>query len=79
MLARNALRAIGRRPLEIESTIYQIESLGVRSLGIVAVTSVLIGMVADGAVCLRSTALRRRRVHPLASSSCPFCVSSDPR
>jgi phospholipid/cholesterol/gamma-HCH transport system permease protein len=34
-----------RRPLEITSTIYQIESLGVRSLGIVAVTSVFIGMV----------------------------------
>ncbi len=34
-----------RRPLEIASTIYQIESLGVRSLGIVAVTSVFIGMV----------------------------------
>ena len=32
-------------PLEIASTIYQIESLGVRSLGIVAVTSVFIGMV----------------------------------
>jgi phospholipid/cholesterol/gamma-HCH transport system permease protein len=34
-----------RRPLEIASTIYQIESLGVRSLGIVAVTSIFIGMV----------------------------------
>ena len=37
--------SLGRRPLEIASTIYQIESLGVRSLGIVAVTSVFIGMV----------------------------------
>jgi len=45
MLAWNALRAIVRRPLEIDSTIYQIESLGVRSLGIVAVTSIFIGMV----------------------------------
>jgi phospholipid/cholesterol/gamma-HCH transport system permease protein len=44
-LAWNALRSIVRRPLEIESTIYQIESLGVRSLGIVAVTSIFIGMV----------------------------------
>jgi phospholipid/cholesterol/gamma-HCH transport system permease protein len=34
-----------RRPLEISSTVYQIESLGVRSLGIVAVTSIFIGMV----------------------------------
>lgn len=45
MLAWNALRATLRRPLEIDSTIYQIESLGVRSLGIVAVTSIFIGMV----------------------------------
>ena len=36
---------VGRPPLEIASTIYQIDSLGVRSLGIVAVTSVFIGMV----------------------------------
>ena len=41
----NALRSILRRPLEISSTIYQIESLGVSSMGIVAVTSVFIGMV----------------------------------
>src|SRR5579875_923923 len=42
------LRTFGslfRRPLEIGSTIYQVESLGVRSLGIVAVTSIFIGMV----------------------------------
>ena len=45
MLTGRALRSIPRRPLEIASTIYQIESLGVRSLGIVAVTSVFIGMV----------------------------------
>jgi phospholipid/cholesterol/gamma-HCH transport system permease protein len=45
MLTWNATRSIPRRPLEIASTIYQIESLGVRSLGIVAVTSVFIGMV----------------------------------
>ncbi len=40
-----ALRATLRRPLETSATIYQIESLGVRSLGIVAVTSIFIGMV----------------------------------
>jgi phospholipid/cholesterol/gamma-HCH transport system permease protein len=40
-----AFRSTVRRPLEIASTIYQIESLGVRSLGIVAVTSIFIGMV----------------------------------
>jgi phospholipid/cholesterol/gamma-HCH transport system permease protein len=45
MLTRGALLALFRRPFEIGSTIYQIESLGVRSMGIVAVTSVFIGMV----------------------------------
>ena len=45
LLSWHALRAIARRPLEIGQTIYQIESLGVRSVGIVAVTSVFIGMV----------------------------------
>jgi len=44
-LTMAAARGVLRRPFEIESTIYQIESLGVRSLGIVAVTSVFIGMV----------------------------------
>jgi phospholipid/cholesterol/gamma-HCH transport system permease protein len=34
-----------RRPLEISSTIYQMESLGVRSMGIASVTSVFVGMV----------------------------------
>jgi phospholipid/cholesterol/gamma-HCH transport system permease protein len=45
MLTGRAARSIFRRPLEIPSTIYQIDSLGVRSLGIVAVTSIFIGMV----------------------------------
>jgi phospholipid/cholesterol/gamma-HCH transport system permease protein len=45
ILSSRAFASIVRRPLEIESTIYQIESLGVRSLGIVAVTSIFIGMV----------------------------------
>jgi phospholipid/cholesterol/gamma-HCH transport system permease protein len=45
LLAVHAMRSIPRRPLEIGSTIYQIESLGVSSLGIVAVTSIFIGMV----------------------------------
>jgi phospholipid/cholesterol/gamma-HCH transport system permease protein len=45
ILTSRSLRSIFRRPLEIRSTIYQIESLGVRSLGIVAVTSIFIGMV----------------------------------
>jgi phospholipid/cholesterol/gamma-HCH transport system permease protein len=45
MLTTRSLGSITRRPLEIASTVYQVESLGVRSLGIVAVTSVFIGMV----------------------------------
>jgi phospholipid/cholesterol/gamma-HCH transport system permease protein len=34
-----------RRPLEIQSTLYQMESLGVRSMGIASVTSLFVGMV----------------------------------
>ncbi|MGH7270643.1 MAG: MlaE family ABC transporter permease, partial [Polyangiaceae bacterium] len=45
ILSWQVFRSVPQRPLEIASTIYQIESLGVRSLGIVAVTSVFIGMV----------------------------------
>jgi len=45
ILVGDTMRALFRRPLEIDSTIYQLESLGVRSVGIVAVTSVFIGMV----------------------------------
>jgi phospholipid/cholesterol/gamma-HCH transport system permease protein len=45
VLAVATFRSLLRRPLEVSSTIYQIESLGVRSLGIVAVTSIFIGMV----------------------------------
>jgi phospholipid/cholesterol/gamma-HCH transport system permease protein len=44
-LTLGSARSVLRRPLEIDSTVYQVESLGVRSLGIVAVTSVFIGMV----------------------------------
>lgn len=44
-LTWKAGRALFTRPLEVSSTIYQIDSLGVRSMGIVAVTSVFIGMV----------------------------------
>ena len=37
--------AMWRRPLEIQSTLYQMESLGVRSVGIASVTSIFVGMV----------------------------------
>ncbi len=40
-----AFRALGKRPLEIPATLHQMDSLGVRSMGIVTVTSVFIGMV----------------------------------
>ncbi len=45
LLIGRTFRSFFRRPLEITSTVYQMESLGVRSLGIVAVTSLFIGMV----------------------------------
>jgi phospholipid/cholesterol/gamma-HCH transport system permease protein len=45
ILTRDTFLAVLRRPTEIPATVYQIESLGVRSLGIVAVTSIFIGMV----------------------------------
>ena len=44
-LSGRAGRALFRRPFEIASTLQQLESLGVRSMGIVSVTSVFIGMV----------------------------------
>jgi phospholipid/cholesterol/gamma-HCH transport system permease protein len=44
-LTFRAGRALFKRPFEAAETVRQIESLGVRSLGIVAVTSVFIGMV----------------------------------
>jgi len=40
-----ALVAMFRRPLEFRSTIYQMEALGVRSMGIASVTAVFVGMV----------------------------------
>jgi len=45
ILIASTARALFRRPFEVESTIYQLDSLGVRSIGIVAVTSIFIGMV----------------------------------
>jgi len=40
-----ALAAMLRRPLELRAIVYQMESLGVRSVGIASVTAVFIGMV----------------------------------
>ncbi|EYF03920.1 ABC transporter, permease protein [Chondromyces apiculatus DSM 436] len=40
-----AVRATFRRPLELSSTIYQMEALGTRSLGIASVTALFVGMV----------------------------------
>jgi phospholipid/cholesterol/gamma-HCH transport system permease protein len=45
LLSGRTAKSLFRRPLELQSTLQQLESLGVRSMGIVAVTSVFIGMV----------------------------------
>ncbi len=45
LLTGRTIRALGKRPLEWRALFYQMESLGVQSTGIVAVTSVFIGMV----------------------------------
>jgi phospholipid/cholesterol/gamma-HCH transport system permease protein len=45
VLTLRTFASLVRRPLEIDSTVHQVEALGVRSLGIVAVTSIFIGMV----------------------------------
>jgi phospholipid/cholesterol/gamma-HCH transport system permease protein len=45
ILAGRTLTSLPRRPFETAATIYQIEALGVRSVGIVAVSSIFVGMV----------------------------------
>jgi phospholipid/cholesterol/gamma-HCH transport system permease protein len=40
-----AIVAMFRRPFEFDATIYQMQSLGVRSMGIASVTAVFVGMV----------------------------------
>ena len=45
LLVGKTFRAMLRRPLELRSLVSQMESLGVRSFGIVTVTSIFIGMV----------------------------------
>jgi phospholipid/cholesterol/gamma-HCH transport system permease protein len=45
LLSIRTFRSLFKRPFEIRSTIYQLESLGVRSMAIVATTSIFIGMV----------------------------------
>jgi phospholipid/cholesterol/gamma-HCH transport system permease protein len=45
LLTTRTAKSLFRRPLEIAATIQQLESLGVKSMGIVTVTSVFIGMV----------------------------------
>jgi phospholipid/cholesterol/gamma-HCH transport system permease protein len=44
-LAMNTARSVTKQPFEIDSTIQQMDSLGVRSMGIVFVSSLFIGMV----------------------------------
>jgi phospholipid/cholesterol/gamma-HCH transport system permease protein len=45
IMTGQATKGIFKRPLEIKSTIYQMESLGVRSVGIASVTALFVGMV----------------------------------
>ncbi len=45
ILSHQTFKSLFKQPLEGASIVYQMESLGVRSLGIVTVTSVFIGMV----------------------------------
>ena len=45
LLATRTIRSATRRPLEFRALVYQIDALGVQSMGIVAVTSIFIGMV----------------------------------
>lgn len=45
ILSGRTLRSIVKRPLELQSTLQQLESLGVKSMGIVTITSLFIGMV----------------------------------
>lgn len=40
-----AFRSMFKRPLELSATVYQMESLGVSSMGIASVTAVFVGMV----------------------------------
>src|SRR4051812_41615622 len=44
-MTASASTAMFRRPLELSSTVYQMDSLGVSSLGIASVTAVFVGMV----------------------------------
>jgi phospholipid/cholesterol/gamma-HCH transport system permease protein len=45
LMTWQAIFAMFRRPFEVQSTIYQMESLGVSSMGIASVTSLFVGMV----------------------------------
>jgi phospholipid/cholesterol/gamma-HCH transport system permease protein len=41
----DAVRALSKRPFEFQALVYQIEQMGVRSIGIAAVTAIFTGMV----------------------------------
>lgn len=45
LLSNRAAKSIVRRPFEWRATVQQLDSLGVKSMGIVAITSLFIGMV----------------------------------
>jgi phospholipid/cholesterol/gamma-HCH transport system permease protein len=45
LLSSRTAKSLVRRPLELRSTLQQLDSLGLKSMGIVAVTSIFVGMV----------------------------------
>ena len=45
LLSVRTFRMLWKRPFEVKSTLHQMEALGVKSMGIVSVTSIFIGMV----------------------------------
>lgn len=45
LLSVSTFKSLWKRPLEVSATLHQLEALGVKSMGIVAVTSIFIGMV----------------------------------
>lgn len=45
LLSVRTFRSLWKRPFEVSATLHQMEALGVKSMGIVSVTSIFIGMV----------------------------------
>ena len=63
LTARTAI-ALTKRPYEIRAILYQMEALGVQSTGIVATTSIFIGMVMTIQFAFGLQRFWWNRVHP---------------